>query len=158
MPQSTASPAADQYGRNSKLSGREEETVLKEQGPSGFWWMTSEKHHGPVPTAVQGHVQSSSATVPTPLHKAEKEETRLTSWPHHVGVSSCTSLPGQKEGIIHSQPQHYRDLRRGRGTWNNHLQTTIKVLLKSKAPSSHLDLFTQHKSTLSPGLLPESSQ
>lgn len=67
MPQSTASPAAEQYRRNGKLSGHEEETVLKKQGPSGFWWMTSEKP--PWPCA---HGSARARTV------------RFTCWsPHH---------------------------------------------------------------------------
>ena len=70
MPQSTASPDADQYGRNSKLSGREEETVLKEQGPSGFWWVTSKKPPWPCPhSSARARTVKFTCWVPTPLHQ-----------------------------------------------------------------------------------------
>lgn len=99
MPQSTASPAADQYGRNSKLSGHEEETVLKEQGPSGFWWGTSKKPPWPCPhSSARARTVKFTCWVPTPLHKAEKEGDS-SSRPGHTmwGSPQGTSLLGQKE-------------------------------------------------------------
>ena len=154
MPQSTASPAAEQYGRSGKLSGHEEETELKKQGPSGFWWMTS--GNPPWPCAhgsARARTVQFTCWVPTPLHKAEMEgDSRPghSTWGSPQGTSS---LARRRNDNPQPSPVLQRSLWRGRGNLKYiHLQTTTKCYLNLR--HHRFTLTSDSSTTAFPGLLP----
>lgn len=127
----------------------------RNRGPrvSGGWPQRS--HHGPVPTAVQGHVQSSSpAGSPHHCTRQRRRETQA-----HVLATPRGGLPKAPHSLARRRnnpqpaPTLQRPLRRGRGNLKHiHLQTTIKCCLNLR--HQRFTLTSDSSKTAFPGLLP----
>ena len=154
---STASPAADQYGRKANFQASKEETVLKEQGPSGFWWMTSEKPPWPwAHGSARARTVKFTCWAPTPPYKAEMDgDSRSrpghTTWGPPRGTSH--SLARRRNDNPQPSPLLQRPLRRRRGNLKHiHLQTTTKCYLNLR--HHHVTLTSDSSTSVSPSLLP----
>ena len=103
--------------------------------------------------AVQGHVQSSSPAGPHTTAQ-RRDGGRLTSWPHHVGVSPRhSSWARRKNNNPQPSPILQRPLQRGRGNLKYiHLQTTTKCYLNLR--HHRFTLTSDSSTTACPGLLP----